>query len=229
MQEDTACTVVIGPHITAVRAGEGCGLASTQYGGEKPHTLPSVRSAGELSGKDLKVLAKMVFSDRPMEAGVGMAAINAGLFPESLNLSDRNGFELLKEKAAGRALVMVGGFRFARKAAEVAKDCKVLELSPGEGELPASEAERVIPEADVVAITGSAFSNRTIEDLLRLSRDKWVMVLGPTTPLSPLLFDYGADAVAGAMVSDVELVLRQVSQGAIFKQLKGVRRVLIEK
>jgi len=229
MEEDTARTVMVGPHLTAVRSGKRCGFASTQYGGEKPHTAPSVRSAGELAGRSLAELSALVFSDRPMEAGIGMAAINAGLPLEGLDLCERNGFDLLKHKAAGKSLVMVGRFRFERNATKAAAKCTVLELDPVQGDLPASEASRVIPRAEVVAITGSAFANRTIEDLLNLSRDKWVMVIGPSTPVTPLLFDYGVDAVAGAIVTDVELALRCVAEGSIFKQLKGVRRVLLEK
>ena len=47
-----------------------------------------------------------------------------------------------------------------------------------------------------------------------------VIVLGPTAPLSPVLFDYGVDVISGSRVVDVEAVLRYISQGATFKQVK---------
>jgi hypothetical protein len=56
-----------------------------------------------------------------------------------------------------------------------------------------------------------------------------VIVLGPTTPLSPVLFDYGVDMVSGTKVVDVEAVLRCISQGATFKQVKGVRLLTLRR
>ncbi|MCL5108420.1 MAG: DUF364 domain-containing protein [Chloroflexi bacterium] len=88
---------------------------------------------------------------------------------------------------------------------------------------PVREA-RVGPFLTVVAITGSTLVNRTLGDLLRLCpRDAYVVVLGPSTPLSPVWFDYGVQAVSGTVVADEDLVLRQVSQGAVFRQVRGVR------
>jgi uncharacterized protein (DUF4213/DUF364 family) len=82
----------------------------------------------------------------------------------------------------------------------------------------------VLPEADIVAISGSAFINHTMESLLGLCRPgSLVVVLGPTTPLSPVLFDHRVDIIAGTRVVDPVLALRCVSEGAVFRQLRGVR------
>ena len=84
------------------------------------------------------------------------------------------------------------------------------------------EAEELVPQADVVGITGTAFTNNTIESLLRLCRpDAYVVLLGGTAPLSPVLFDYGINAISGTLVTDPDIVLRSVSQGATFRQIKG--------
>jgi len=50
-----------------------------------------------------------------------------------------------------------------------------------------------------------------------------------TAPLSPILFDYGVDAVSGTQVVDSDVVLRCVSQGANFRQIRGVRRLTLLK
>ena len=43
------------------------------------------------------------------------------------------------------------------------------------------------------------------------------MVLGPSTPLSPVLFDHGAPFISGTRVVDEAAVLRTVGQRATFQ------------
>lgn len=88
----------------------------------------------------------------------------------------------------------------------------------------------MIPLADVVAITGTALTNHTIEHLLDLcSKNAYVLMLGDTTPLSPVLFDYGLDAISGTRVVNPRQALSCVSQGANFRQIRGVRRLTMTK
>jgi uncharacterized protein (DUF4213/DUF364 family) len=49
------------------------------------------------------------------------------------------------------------------------------------------------------------------------------MLLGPTTPLSPILFNHGVTIISGAIVVDEAAVLRTVGQGASFRQVEGVK------
>ena len=51
--------------------------------------------------------------------------------------------------------------------------------------------------------------------------------LGDTAPMTPVLFDHGVDAVSGTKVLNPELALRCVSQGANFRQIRGVRRLTL--
>lgn len=103
-----------------------------------------------------------------------------------------------------------------------------LELHPREGDLPAAQAATVLPQADVVAITASAIVNHTIEPLLALCRPgATTMVLGPSAPLSPVLFRHGVTAIAGSLVVDIDAALRCLSQGATFRQMGGIRPVVM--
>ena len=112
------------------------------------------------------------------------------------------------------------------KVRETAKQLWVIEKNPREGDFIEADADNLIPRADVIGITGTAFTNHTIEHLLELCNPKaYVIVLGDTTPLSPILFDYGVNAISGTMVVDHTLALRCVSEGANFRQIKGTRRL----
>lgn len=81
-----------------------------------------------------------------------------------------------------------------------------------------------LPQADVIAITASALINHTLDRLLSLcNADAAVMILGPSTPLTRILFDHGATILCGARVFDEAAVLRTVRQGASFRQVGGVK------
>ncbi|MBW2067117.1 MAG: hypothetical protein JRJ03_19590 [Deltaproteobacteria bacterium] len=93
-----------------------------------------------------------------------------------------------------------------------------------------SDAHTLIPQADVVAITGTSPTNHTLEHLLELcDSTAYVVMLGDTVPLSPVLFDYGVHALSGTRVVDADLAHKCVSQGANFRQIKGTRRLTLLK
>ena len=89
------------------------------------------------------------------------------------------------------------------------------------GDFAAGDAPRILPKAEVVSLTGTAFINHTIEELLALCRDAYVVLTGPTSPLAPVLFDFGIHAICGTRVTDEAEVVRHISPGACFKQLRG--------
>jgi uncharacterized protein (DUF4213/DUF364 family) len=78
----------------------------------------------------------------------------------------------------------------------------------------------------MVAITGTALTNHTIEHLLTLCRPAaFVILLGDTAPLSSVLFEHGVDAVCGTKVVNPELTLQRICQGANFRQSEGNKAV----
>jgi uncharacterized protein (DUF4213/DUF364 family) len=122
----------------------------------------------------------------------------------------------------------VGHFPFVDRLRPRVGALQVLEMAPGPGDLPATAAPEVIPAADVVAITSMTFHNHTLEGLLALcAPGADVILLGPSTPLSPILYEYGVRALSGSVVTAIEPVLRLVSQGGNFRQVHkaGVRLV----
>jgi uncharacterized protein (DUF4213/DUF364 family) len=197
-----------------------CGLASTlraETGGPWP---PVVR-AGLLMEKSGRELADMLRSERILEASIGMAAANALLEVGESALPEVNADQIILDRGAGRNVAIVGHFPFIDRVREAAANCWVLELHPGPGDLPAHQAAEVLPQADVVALTGTSLVNHTFDELMGLCRPgAFVLLLGPSTPLSPVLFDTGLSALSGTVVDDVERVLLSVGQGATFRQIK---------
>jgi uncharacterized protein (DUF4213/DUF364 family) len=219
----------IGPYWTAVWSRQ-CGLASTLGAGEHEQGTGGVREAGSLIGRSALELAALARSESLLEASIGMAAVNSLLEVDEGRCHELNARDLLIERGRGKRVALVGHFPFVPTLRQAVGRLWVIELRPRPGDLPAEEAGQIIPQADIVAITGSAFINHTIEGLLSYCRpDALVAVLGPTTPLSPVLFDHGVDVISGTRVVEPEVALRHVSEGASFRQMQGVRLLTMQR
>ncbi|MBN1994048.1 MAG: DUF364 domain-containing protein [Anaerolineae bacterium] len=228
--------ICVGAFWTAVvvdSAGKlGCGLASTMRDQNHHHREgPDVSHAGRLTEYSARELAEWACSQKSMEAAIGLATLNA-LLPRQPELwVDRNAAEVIAQHGAGKRVALVGHFPFIPQLQKQVDTLWVLEQVPQGADLPASAASEVIPQADVVAITGTTLINHTFAKLITLCRpEALVLVLGPTTPLSPILFDYKVDLLSGSVVENIPAVLRAVSQGANFRQVhrQGVRLVTMQ-
>lgn len=167
---------------------------------------------------------------------VGAAALNALLAVQmaasGLVLGERNGLDLVVRYSAGKRLAMVGHFPYLDSARLTAAEFWVLELEPEGDDLPTTAATQILPRADVVGITGSTLANGTLEETLALCRrDATVIMIGPTTPLSPVLFDYGVSVLCGAVVDDPLQALTALADGAAkpTPRLPGTRMVSLER
>lgn len=198
--------------------------------GDKPHGHERVRDVGRLHEKTAYELAELSLSDNLLEASIGMAAINSLLEVDERLGVDINAGDVLVEKGQGKQVALVGHFPFIPKLRQAARRLWVIEKKPVEDEYPAEAATDLIPQAELVAITASALINHTLDGLLALcAPHAIVMVLGPSTPLSPVLFERGVTVLSGALVIDEGAVLRTVAQGASFPQVQGVRLLTLVK
>jgi uncharacterized protein (DUF4213/DUF364 family) len=219
--EATVKDIRQGPFQTAVMT-RNCGLASTPHDSGPHHNKTPVQEAGLLLEKGVAELVDMALSSAPLEASIGMATINSLIEVDRQRCTELNAGDLLFREGEGKKVAIIGHFPFVPRLRTVAGQLWVIERNPQEGDFTESEAAKLVPQADVVGITGTALTNHTIEPLLRLCRsDAYVVLLGGTAPLSPVLFDYGIDAISGTLVTDPGIVLRSVSQGATFRQIKG--------
>lgn len=207
-----------------------CGLAASLPRDALRQAPPLVKDAGALLDKSAAELVRLAYSDSLLEAAIGMATLNSLLDVDESGCREVNAAELILENGRGRHVAVVGHFPFLPKVREVARELWVVEKNPHEGDLGEAAAARVLPQADVVALTGTSLTNHTLPDLLALCRpEAFVILLGDSAPLSPILFDYGVDAVSGTRVADVDAALRGVSQGANFRQIRGLRRLTLLK
>ena len=178
-------SILVGAHWTAV-CSRTCGLAAT-FKNDGLHGADSVRDAGHLDTKSARELAEYARSDNLLEASIGMAAINSLLAVDEAAAVEINALDVLVEYGRGKTVALVGHFPFVPRLRPRVGRLWVLEQHPAEDDFPAEAAPELIPQADVVAITSSTLINHTLDGLLACGADALVMMLGPTTPLSPVL------------------------------------------
>jgi len=214
--------VVVGLNWTLVVAETGCGLAHTP-----PRGAPGCRAldgAGTLTRRRLDELAGMVADTNPTAAAIGLAAINAAQQPGPA-LGTGNGLDLFAD-IADRTVV---AGRFPGIAARL-PGCKVVERSLGPGEFAEDEAEPLLDSAAALVVTASALLNGGVGRYLALARSRpWIRtaLVGPGTPLSPLLFAAGLSVLAGVQVTDARAAARIVAEGGSVQALRPVTRAVM--
>lgn len=208
--------VIAGMAWTATRS-KTIGLAMSM---PRPRTTSPL--SGNCQGKTVNELAKGIKSWEFFEASIGLSAINSVLSScENIQRMEHNGFrqlpigsafDLIVENAKGKKVAVIGQFR---NMGELANHCEmtILERKPGYGDLPDPAAEYILPEQDVVLLTSSTLINKTAPRLLELSKNAVTIMIGPSTPFSPTLFEMGVDIISGLVVEEESTALRCIKEG----------------
>ncbi len=222
----------VGPYWVVVRTSLGAGMASALRSEDHLHGSKPIGSAGELHRRTPLELTELLHSNSPPESALGLAAVNALLCPTAADLREEKAVAILRERGRGQKVAMIGRFPFADALREDCDQLWVFErgLNRRQEDFGEDAMEQLLPQADVVAVTATTLLNQTLPTVLAGVRpDAFVMLLGPSTPLTPALFRFGFDVLCGTVVDDPEAVLRAVEQGAVTSQITGVRRVCLWK
>lgn len=188
---------------------------------------------GEFLGRPLREVAAELKSWDFNRASVGLAAINSIHnrldAPTAAASFSREGdaFDLFMAGVKGRKVAVIGRFPYLERLSPQTQSLTVLERNPGPGDLPDTAAEFLLPEQDQVFITSSAFINKSMPRLLELCASARVGLVGPSTPLAPLLFDFGLSALSGLVVVEGAKVAGSIgeSRSCISIFADGVKKV----
>lgn len=227
---------------TTVCAGGNLGVSLTVPSSGLPRTQPD-----PVAGMALRDVAALAKSWNFIEASLGVAALNAyyntwdraAAFPgfvkpastggDLASRTEKNAFFAFADELAGKKVAVIGHFPHIEKAVAPICELSILERFPSPGDYPDSACEYILPEQDYVFITGMTFMNKTLPRLLQICQKPRVSLVGPSVPLSPLLWGYGADNLSGFVCTEpekVEGIARMGHQQEIFK---GGRMVSINR
>jgi uncharacterized protein len=228
--------VVVGLFFTGVKLSNGAAGTSATPIKSIPEAVCCPSSAmampfpGKMRGRRAAEVADQVFSEHGIRRAVGIAAINA-LADCCWQRRPHPGVELYHDVDAfdatdirtGDRVVVVGAFvPFLKELKRRGQDFLVLERDADTlkaDELPffrpAQQAAQILPQADVVLITGSTLVNNTLEQLLALIRpDARVTVVGPTVGMLPDAFlARGADVLGCVRITDPNDFLDLLAEG----------------
>ncbi len=228
--------VVIGLFFTGVKLSNGVAGACATPIKTIPEAVCCPSSAmampfsGKMRGRAATDVAREALADHGIRRAVGIAAVNAladcccQRRPHP-GIEQRLGVDAFDATEIGDRdrVVVVGAFvPFLRELKRRGQSFLVLEQDPATlkaDELrffrPADQAAEIVPQADVVLVTGSTLVNATLEDLLALARpDARVTIVGPTVGMLPDAFlARGADALGCVRITEPDAFLDVLAEG----------------
>jgi uncharacterized protein (DUF4213/DUF364 family) len=195
-----------------------------------PSSAMAMPFPGKLRGRPARAVVNEAFSDHGIRRAVGIAAVNAladlcaQRRPHPL-VELRRGIDAFDANVfrPDDLTVVVGAFvPFLKELKRRGQQFLVLEhdpatLKPEEMPFfrPAEMAAEVVPQADVLLITGSTLLNGSLEALLAMARlDARVTVVGPTVGMLPDAFlARGADILGGVQITAPDAFLDLLAEG----------------
>jgi uncharacterized protein len=228
--------VVVGLFFTGVKLANGAAGACATPIKTIPEAVCCPSSAmampfpGKLRGRAAWEVAHEALAGHGIRRAVGIATVNALAdccwrrrpHPDIELRLGVDAFDAT-EIRAGEHVVVVGAFvPFLKELKRRGQSYLVLEqdsatLKPDELPFfrPAELAAEIVPQADVVLITGSTLVNATLEDLLALARPQArVTIVGPTVGMLPDAFlARGADVLGCVRITEPDAFLDLLAEG----------------
>lgn len=218
----------VGPRVTAVWSNHlGLAIHLSLCESTEPQTLLRQSCAIKIRHSARELAYDFIHSSNSFELSISVATISSLLYPKPDCLLYGSAYPIILSRGEAKNVTLVGHFAFAESLRNKVRNLWVLELNPQKGDLPASAAEYVIPQSDVVVITGSTLVNRTLDNLLTMARGKYVILLGMSTILSPILFDYGVSALGGAIATNPEVIMSLIKTGSSLRRTDGLHKVIM--
>jgi uncharacterized protein len=162
-----------------------------------------------LAAKSLRDLAALAQSWDPAETALGIAAINAHY--NRYDFAGRSGNAAEIFRAVKGRVVVVGAFP---GIGDILPNSIIVEADPRPGEYPTVAMDMLLPGSAAAIVNATTLVNRSLPRILRLAQKRSVGMIGPGTPLTPRLHDYGLTMLGGFVVTDTNGLAKAIRAGA---------------
>ena len=198
-------------------------------------TRDAISNEESLIGKKIRDVACLVKSWNLVEAAIGLSAINSwynhplriekcGREHPDVSVDVSDAFEVYSNEIKGKKVAVVGHFPFIETRFKGHCDIAILERNPSLGDYIDSACEYILPEQDYVFATACTLVNKTFPRLLELSKNAKFILVGPSTPLTSILYDHGVYGLSGLIVEDNEK-MEHVLSGATNMTFKAAGKM----
>ncbi len=244
----TLMKVRLGMHLSAVQLSDGsCGVAGNAPGNGQHAPRKKERDFGDFTPNQIRGRKVLDLLETPKQGPIidtlkiaVLNAISTALLAEAdyTVIEDKDPIELL-DLTQKRKITMVGAFQsYIRNLSAAGHQLQVLEMNADSmGEdlqkyyVPAHEYPSVIPDSDVVIITGLTLVNQTIDGLLsHITPGTEVVVSGPSANILPeVLFSNGVTIIGATRITDPEILFSTVGEGGSGYHLfrYGARKICV--
>ena len=148
-----------------------------------------------------------------LRRAVGMACLKS-LLPVPSSVLSGNAITMVEAAATQVPTCFIGYFKEAAEWREMGRPINIVELFPRPGDIYWNDADEVLGQAQIVLMSGLTVVNETLSAVIRRTPSARIRVMmGPTVPPSPVLFDCGIDMLGVTLVSDVNLMSRYAELG----------------
>jgi uncharacterized protein (DUF4213/DUF364 family) len=219
--DEEITNIIMSPYWTLVTSGAP-GLASAL--GYQPECGAALKET--ILSSRTPALLDLAFSDDLAEASVGVATLNSIV---SRYMEPGKAKRGMLPRARDKKVAVVGAFPFVERLRELASEVWTISSDLGEGDYAEGEAENILHVADISIVSGAAVVNHSLERYLKWAEPSYTIVFGPTTPLSPVLFKYGADQIGGIKITNEGRVATAIAAGEKdISDSTGIAPILLE-
>ena len=207
----TIARAVCGSGFTAVELSDGAVGLSFRYPG-----IEGAKYAGTMAGRPASDLVELVSSLSLQDSSLGIATVNALTAGGRENIPSGSMYDFIDIKPSD-TVGIIGNFgKMIDDIKQHSQRVLVFELYPEADMYPIWAEPLLLPECDVVIITGATLINKTTDHIIASSaKAREIVLIGPSVVHMPEVFrPHGVTVLAGAEVTEPEKALHMVSEGA---------------
>lgn len=169
---------------------------------------------GDWLGRPALESARELLSSRStLRRAVGMACLKS-LLPVPPYALPGNAIGMVEAAAARVPTCFICYFKEAAEWREQGRPVSIVELFPRPGDIHWNDADDVLAQATIVLMSGLTLVNETLPAVIRRTPSARIRVLlGPTVPPSPVLFECGIDLLGVTLVDDWKAMARYAELG----------------